>query len=180
MLILNVKIVFSNALPQIPKSGIFGSKIKSREWWFQIWQQYFKFHPKYTQIRHFGSNFLHLCTKPLNQTNLRELISNMTNLGVFIFVGNIAYSLTHWSNLFENFFRLLIWELMDATPTNNRSVVPRTTVTLSHNTPDCICLWALPSSCCQRFDHLFVWILSFDLPGLVRPARSWSFRQYSS
>ena len=78
------------------------------------------------------------------------------------------------------FFRLLIWELMDARPTNNRDVLPRTTVTLSQNTPGCICLWALPSPCCQRFDHLFVWILPFDLPGLVRPARSWSFRQYSS
>ena len=69
---------------------------------------------------------------------------------------------------------------MDATPINNRSVLPRTTVTLSQNSPGCICLWALPSPCCQRFDHLFVWILPFDLPGLVRPARSWSLRQYSS
>ena len=96
------------------------------------------------------------------------------------FIWSGCQSLTHWSNLFGNFFWLLTWELMDATPTNNRSVLPRTTVTLSQNTTDCICLWALPSTCCQRFDHLFVWILPFDLPGLVRPTRSWSFRQYSS
>ena len=89
-------------------------------------------------------------------------------------------SLTHWVESLRNFFRLLIWELMDATPTNSGSVLPRTTVTLSQNTQGFICLWALHSPCCQRFDHLFVWILPFDLPGLVRPARSWSFRQYSS
>ena len=80
----------------------------------------------------------------------------------------------------RNFFWLLIWELMDASPTSNRSDLPRTTVALSQNTPGCICLWALTSPCCQRFDHLFVWILPFDLPGMVRPARSWSFCQYSS
>ena len=69
---------------------------------------------------------------------------------------------------------------MDSSPTNNRSVLLRTTAIHSQNTPGCICLWALSSPCCQRFDHLFVCILPFDLPGLVRPARSWSFRQYSS
>ena len=89
-------------------------------------------------------------------------------------------TLTHWSNLFGNFFQLLIWELMDATPTNNRIVLRRSTVTLSQNTPGCICLWALPSPCCQRVDYLFLWILTFDAPGLVRPARSWNFRQYRS
>ena len=57
---------------------------------------------------------------------------------------------------------------------------PQNNSTLSQNTPGFICLWALHSPCCQRFDHLFAWILPFDLPGLVRPARSWSFRQYSS
>ena len=57
---------------------------------------------------------------------------------------------------------------------------PQKTVTPSQNTPGCICMWALLSPCCLRFDHLFIWILPFDLPGLVRPARSWSFRQYSS
>ena len=72
------------------------------------------------------------------------------------------------------------FKLMDATPINNRSVLPRTIVTLSQNRPGCICLWALPSTCCQQFDHLFVWFLPFDLPGLVRPARSWTFRQYGS
>ena len=92
----------------------------------------------------------------------------------------LQHSLTHWSNLFGSYFRLLIWELMDATPTNNCSVLRRTTVTLSQNTLDCICLWAVPLPCCQRFNHLFVWILPFDLPGLVRPARCWSFHQYSS
>ena len=78
------------------------------------------------------------------------------------------------------FIRFLIWELMDAIPSNNRSVLPRTTVTLSQNTTGCNCLWALPLPCCQRFNHLFVWILPFDLPGLVRPAKNWSFCQYSS
>ena len=52
------------------------------------------------------------------------------------------------------FFRLLIWKLMDATTTNN--VLFRTTLTLRHNAPGCICLWALFSPYCQRFDHLFV------------------------
>ena len=56
----------------------------------------------------------------------------------------LHHSLTHWSNLFGNSFRLLIWELIDATPTNNRSVLPRTTVTLSQSTLDCICRWAVP------------------------------------
>ena len=73
------------------------------------------------------------------------------------------------------FFRLLIWELMDATSTNNCSVLPRTTVTLSQNTPGCYSLRALPSHCCQQFDHLFVWILPFDMHGLVRPATSWTY-----
>ena len=56
----------------------------------------------------------------------------------------LHHSLTHWSNLFGNSFRLLIWELIDATPTNNRSFLPRTTVTLSQSTLDCICRWAVP------------------------------------
>ena len=95
--------------------------------------------------------------------------------------GNSNHSLTH--SLVESLpkiFRLLIWELMDATPTNNRSFLPRTTVPFSQNTPGCICLWALPSPCCQRFNRLFVWILPSDLPGLVRLVRSWSFCQYST
>ena len=96
-----------------------------------------------------------------------------------------SYLLTHTLTLPGQissviFFRLLIWYLMDATPTNNGSVFPRTKVTYNQNTPSCICLWALPSPCCQQFDHLFVWILPFDVHGLVRPARSRSFRQYSS
>ena len=92
---------------------------------------------------------------------------------------SLTHSLTGRISL-EIFFWLLIWELMDATPTNNRNVLPRTKVTLSQNTPGCICLWALPSPSFQQFDHPFAWVLPFDLPDLVRPTRSWSFCQYSS
>ena len=44
----------------------------------------------------------------------------------------------------QKYFRLRIWELIDATPTNNRSVHPRTTVTISQNTPGCPPRWNPP------------------------------------
>ena len=69
---------------------------------------------------------------------------------------------------------------MDATPTNNRSALLITTVTHSQKRHGCICMWALPVPCYQRFYHLFVWNLPFYLPGLLRPARSTDFCQYSS
>ena len=94
---------------------------------------------------------------------------------------SLTHSLTH--SLAEcplkMFFWLLIWYVMDATPTNNFSVFLRTTVNHSQDTPCHICLWALLSPCPQQFDHLFVWILPFDLDGLVRPVRRRSFCQYS-
>ena len=73
------------------------------------------------------------------------------------FVWEITHSLTHWSNLFENFFWLFIWQLMNAIPTKNCSILLQnnsnsqpgytrfylpvsTTLTLLLEIPSSICL----------------------------------------
>ena len=98
----------------------------------------------------------------------------------FIDYHSLTHSLTHWSNLSQNF--LLVADLIvdgrntyqqsQCFPQNNSNSQPEYTRLYLPVSSTLALLPAIRSS--------FLWIQPFDLPVLVRPARSWSFCQYSS
>ena len=92
---------------------------------------------------------------------------------------SLTHSLTHWSNLFQNF--LLVADLIvDGRNTYQQSqCFPQSN---SNSQPEFTRFYLPVSSTLALLPAIrsFLWILPFDLPVLVRPARIWSFCQYNS